>query len=419
MSAGGRPLRALMVTDYYRPLVGGSIRSSELLARHLAKGGNEVAIATSWQPELATEEVIDGVAVHRLRDLSSRMRWISEDPYKHNPPPFPDPEGAWRLRRLVKRFQPDLIHTYGWLSHSLALGLLGLRVPVLLTARDYGNVCAVGTLYRQEREVCSGPAPAKCLSCAANRYGVVKGTAAAVGIFSAGPLLRRTTTSVHAVGRFVGGIIDRFLHVPGAPVTVIPNFHEEETAPPDPEVIDALPDEPFILFVGGFRKIKGIDDLFAAYAGLSDPPPLVMAGTRMSDTPASFPEGVFEFNDVSSATVMAMWDRAMFGVSPTRIPEPLGNVVHEAMSRGRAMIGTRPGGHEDMIDDGETGLLVPAGDSSALHSAMLRLINDPSLRNRIGEKAKVRSREFTAEAVVPRLEQLYRETAARGSGRQA
>ena len=32
--------------------------------------------------------------VHRLRDLTSRMRWISEDPYKHNPPPFPDPEAV-------------------------------------------------------------------------------------------------------------------------------------------------------------------------------------------------------------------------------------------------------------------------------------------------------------------------------------
>ena len=417
MTEGGRPLRALMVTDYYRPLVGGSIRSTELLARHLARGGNEVAIATSWQPGLDSEEEVDGITVHRLRDFSSRLRFVSEDPYKHNPPPFPDPEGAWRFRRLVKRFQPDLIHTYGWMSHSVALGILGLRVPVLLTARDYGNVCAVGTLWRQEREVCSGPAPMKCLSCAANRYGKVKGAAAAAGVFGAGPLLRRTTTSVHAVGRFVGGIIDRFLRVPGAPVTVIPNFHEEETAAPDSAVIDALPAQPYILFVGGFRRIKGIEDLFAAYAELSDPPPLVMVGTRMSDTPASFPDGVVTFEDVSSATVMAMWDRAMFGVAPTRIPEPLGNVVHEAMSRGRAMIGTRPGGHEDQIDDGETGLLVPAGDSAALGTAMRRLIGDEALRTRIGDNARVRSRDFTADAVVPRLEQLYRETAGMGAGR--
>jgi len=405
-----------MVTDYYRPLVGGSIRSTELLARHLAKAGNEVAIATSWQPELPAREEIDGIDVHRLRDFASRLRFVSEDPYKHNPPPFPDPEGAWRFRRLVKRFQPDLIHTYGWMSHSVALGVLGLGIPMLLTARDYGNVCAIGTLYRHQREVCSGPAPMKCLACAADRYGAVKGAAAVTGIFGAGPLLRRTTTSVHAVGRYVGGIIDRFLRVPGAPVTVIPNFHESDTAPPDADVIEALPDEPFILFVGGFRRIKGIEDLFAAYSELNDPPPLVMAGTRMSDTPASFPEGVVTFEDVSSATVMAMWDRALFGVAPTRIPEPLGNVVHEAMSRGRAMIGTRPGGHEDQIDDGETGLLVPAGDSTALHSAMRRLINDTSLRNSIGEKAQVKAQEFTAAAVVPRLERLYRETAATGTG---
>ncbi len=68
--------------------------------------------------------------VHRLRDLSSRMRWISEDPYKHNPPPFADPEAAWRLRRVVKDFKPDLVHSYGWISHSVAVGLLGMKVPL-------------------------------------------------------------------------------------------------------------------------------------------------------------------------------------------------------------------------------------------------------------------------------------------------
>ena len=47
---------------------------------------------------------------------------------------------------------------------------------------------------------------------------------------------------------------------------------------------------------------------------------------------------------------------------------------------------------------------------------MRRLINDTSLRNRIGEKAQVKAQEFTAAAVVPRLERLYRETAATGTG---
>ena len=42
------------------------------------------------------------------------------------------------------------------------------------------------------------------------------------------------------------------------------------------------------------------------------------------------------------------------------------------------MIGTFPGGHTDLIEDGVDGLLVPAGDVVALGRAMRRLVDDPS-----------------------------------------
>jgi glycosyltransferase involved in cell wall biosynthesis len=413
LSSPERPLRALIVTDYYRPLIGGSIRSVELTTRRLTQAGHTVAIATSWQPGDPAPKEHEGVRVYRVRDLSSRMRWISEDPYKHNPPPFADPEAAWHLRRVVKDFQPDLVHTYGWISHSVALGMLGMKVPLLLSARDYGNICAVGTLVRKG-ELCSGPALAKCLDCSRHRYGTAKGVAAVAGVFTAGPLLRRKVSAVHAVSRFVAGIIDRFLHVPGAPATVIPNFHEEEPGEqPDLEAMSQLPEQPFILFVGGFREIKGIYELFEAYESLVDPPPLVMVGTMMSDSPKEFPPGTTVITDVSHATVMALWEKALFGVLPSKAPEALGNVVHEAMSQGRAMIGTRPGGQEDMIEEGETGLLVPGGDAEALAGAMARLIEDRELRQRIERQARVRARAFTPGVVMPQIESLYKRTVAR------
>lgn len=409
-------LRVLIVCDYYRPLIGGSIRSVELLARHLSQRGHTVEIATSWQPASAAEEEIDGIRVHRVRDLSSRMRWVSEDPYKHNPPPFPDPEAAWRLRRVVKGFRPDLVHAYGWISHSMALGLLGMNVPFLLSGRDYGNVCAVGTLVRKG-QLCSGPQLGKCLACAADRYGAPKGIVAVTGVAAARPLLRRKVLAVHAVSRFVAGILDRFLHVQQAQATVIPNFHEASGAA-DPEVMSRLPHEPFILFVGSFRTIKGIHELFEAYRSLYEPPPLVLVGTMTSDSPHEFPPGATVLTDVPHATVMAMWERALFGVLPTKAPEALGNVVHEAMSKGRAMISTHPGGPEDMIEDGSTGLLVPGGDAIALAAAMERLIGDRRLRERIERRAFGRARAFTPEAVMPQLEGLYRR-ALGGNGRHS
>jgi glycosyltransferase involved in cell wall biosynthesis len=419
LSAPRPALRALIVTDYYRPLIGGSIRSVELLARHLTERGHTVAIATSWQAGFPALETRDGLQVYRVRDLSSRMRWVSEDPYKHNPPPFADPEAAWHLRRVVKDFKPDLVHSYGWISHSMAVGLLGTDTPFLLSARDYGNVCAVGTLVRKG-ELCSGPAPGKCLDCARDRYGTPKGVAAVAGVYAAGPLLRRKVSALHAVSHFVARVMDRFLHVPGKPATVIPNFHEEERGEvPDPETMGQLPADPFILFVGGFREIKGIYELFEAYESLAGPPPLVLVGTMMTDSPKEFPASATVITDVPHATVMAIWERALFGVLPTKAPEALGNVVHEAMSKGRAMIGTRPGGQEDMIEDGETGLLVPGGDAPALGAAMARLIEDRGLRERIEVKARERARAFTPEVVMPQIERLYFETvdSARGAAR--
>ena len=90
------------------------------------------------------------------------------------------------------------------------------------------------------------------------------------------------------------------------------------------------------------------------------------------------------------------------------------------MSRGRAVIGTYPGGHVDMITDGVDGLLVPSGDVGALRAAMQRLIDDPGLCQRLGDAAGRRAQAFTGSVAVPRYEELYervlrRHAAARAS----
>jgi glycosyltransferase involved in cell wall biosynthesis/GT2 family glycosyltransferase len=410
-----RSLRVLLVTDSYPPLVGGATFWSQQVAREMSKRGHEVTLATTWQPDTPAFEEDGTVAVHRLRDLTSRVPGISADPYRHNPPPFPDPEAVLRLRRLIKRTKPDLVHSYGWLTHSVAAALLGTDVPLLVSTQDYGNVCALRTLFRHG-EICSGSAPTKCLECAGSNYGAVKGAVAVGGIFGSRPLLRRKVTRIHSISRYVAEVIERDLNPP-APIEIVPNFGEDVSgAPVEEEILAQLPEQPFILFVGALRKVKGIEELCAAYQQLDKPPPLILAGPLAPDTPEKFPAGVTVLTSVPHPTVMAMWDRALFGVFPSKWPEPLGNVVYEAMSRGRAVIGTRPGGHEDMIEDGETGLLVGAGEVEELREAMSRLIGDAGLREQLGERARERSGSFTSAAVLPELERLYEETAGVSAG---
>jgi glycosyltransferase involved in cell wall biosynthesis len=82
------------------------------------------------------------------------------------------------------------------------------------------------------------------------------------------------------------------------------------------------------------------------------------------------------------------------------------------MSKGKPVVGTRIGGIPDMVEDGETGLLVEPGDVAALASAMARLIAAPELRQRMGHAAGESALRYTAEAVLPRVEALYVEITA-------
>lgn len=234
-------------------------------------------------------------------------------------------------------------------------------------------------------------------------------------------MLRRRMHALHSTSRFTQTALRQYLPTPaGIPDVVIPDFREDElTGPPDETILARLPDRPYILFVGSFRRIKGDEALLEAYGRLEDPPPLVMIGARSMESVPVFPGGVTPIFDVPHDTVMAAWDRALFGVAPSVVPEALGNVVHEGMSRGKAVIGTKPGGHADMIVHGSTGLLVPGGDVGALTDALRRMIADADATRAMGEAARARAIAFTVDETVPRFEQLYSatvESAARRSG---
>jgi glycosyltransferase involved in cell wall biosynthesis len=80
----------------------------------------------------------------------------------------------------------------------------------------------------------------------------------------------------------------------------------------------------------------------------------------------------------------------------------------EAMASGCPVVATRVGGLPDLIDDGETGYLVPPGDADALGAAVIRLLRNHEAARRIGESARARvSERFTIERLVADTEGLY------------
>lgn len=416
-------MRILLASDYYPPFIGGAQIQTQLLARRLRERGHEIAVATAWQNDVPSYEEDRGIRIYRLRQLRT-IPGLARRRFQHHQPPFPDPVTTVALRRVIRRFEPDIVHSYGWISYSVAAALIGRDTPLLITARDYGYGCANRTLMRDGQD-CSGPALAKCLACAGRHYGLPKGWIAALGVLGSRPLLRRKTRAVHSISTYVRDIVRRdFLdernsHTSGRVIhdvigSVPDDWIDSSNEARKLEILQRLPRESFLLFVGALRRVKGVQELLAAYEMLDHPPPLVLLGTIEPDSPSEFPPGVQVITDVPHDAVIAAAasTHCLFGVMPSLLPEPFGTVVCEVMSQGKPVIGTEPGGHTDMIVNGQNGLLVPRGDAGALAAAMQTLISDSALRERLGKNARARARQFTAEVALPRIERLYAQVVA-------
>lgn len=91
------------------------------------------------------------------------------------------------------------------------------------------------------------------------------------------------------------------------------------------------------------------------------------------------------------------------------VAEPAGcpNASLEAMARGLAVIATNAGGMSEQVLDGVTGRLVGRDDEEALGEALLQVVRDPELRNRMGEAGRMRARDsFSMGAMIDRYAAL-------------
>jgi len=90
------------------------------------------------------------------------------------------------------------------------------------------------------------------------------------------------------------------------------------------------------------------------------------------------------------------------------LTEGLPNAVLEAMAAGRPVIASRVGGVPELVVDGETGLLVPPADPDALARAIVALLDDPDLGARLGAAGARRARTmFSLDAVRAAVEAVY------------
>lgn len=149
-------------------------------------------------------------------------------------------------------------------------------------------------------------------------------------------------------------------------------------APGDPA------DPPEVLFVGRLSEEKGIAELAEATSGI--PRTVVGDGPLRHLVPDAV--GFVPHDELGQ-----YYERAAVVACPSR-REGYGVAAREAMAYGRPVVASAVGGLLEAVEDGVTGLLVPAGDAGALRSALERLLDDPALRARLGEAGRRRAAEL-------------------------
>jgi glycosyltransferase involved in cell wall biosynthesis len=87
----------------------------------------------------------------------------------------------------------------------------------------------------------------------------------------------------------------------------------------------------------------------------------------------------------------------------------------EAQAASRPFVSTDVGGIKDVVKDGETGYLVPAGDASGFARAIVQLATNTSLRETMGRQGNVFAKEnFSMESMIKNTADYYSELLARG-----
>jgi glycosyltransferase involved in cell wall biosynthesis len=189
--------------------------------------------------------------------------------------------------------------------------------------------------------------------------------------------------------------------------------------------LDAFRDGPVLLYVGRFTEVKRIPLLIRAYARARERfprrAPLVLFGGYPGEYEGEHPQTVIDQTGAEDV-FLAGWRghqdlaRGLNAADVVVLPsvhEQFGQVLIEGMACGLPVIAVNNHGPATIVDDGQTGLLVPPDDEDALVEALVRIVSDDDERRRMGQTAYERSRErYSWPALAERVARVYDEVAA-------
>ncbi|GAB6051134.1 hypothetical protein JCM16106_19890 [Hydrogenophilus islandicus] len=203
---------------------------------------------------------------------------------------------------------------------------------------------------------------------------------------------------------------------------IIENFLDPLPAPsPQPPDLQLF-SKPVVLGIGRLAEQKAFDRLIRAHAALrargfdhhliilgEGPLRQALEGEvqRLGVGETVFLRG--HVNNVADwlahATLFALCSRY----------EGFGLVLLEALACGTPAVAMDcPSGPQEILADGQAGILVPEGDEAAFQEALAQLLSSPDLRAHYAQAGRKRARHYAPERIVPQWEALLAEVAASG-----
>ena len=294
-----------------------------------------------------------------------------------------------RLAAFLRRGRFDVVHTHDLWSNLMGVPAARLaRVPAIISSRrDLGHL----DWYEGGRRV--------WLRRIQNLSNVVLANAtpirdALIAEDGFAPEKLRVIHNGVEVERFTRVVVDREQTLPGCGgkklVVLVGNMHSDIKGHPwviaaAPKIVAQVP-EVCIVFAGDGAQRAQLEQQVGDL-GLKDH--FLFLGRR---------------NDIPE--ILRCCD---IGLLPSKA-EGLPNAILEYMCAGLPTVATAVGGNVEVVQEAETGLLVPAQNADALAAAILKLLRDPAMASRMGESAQVYvATNFSFERLIREVDELYSE----------
>jgi len=369
------PLR-IGITCY--PSVGGSGILASELGEELSHRGHEIHFISYEQPFRMPEGP---------RVFFHPVQVNGYDLFKY--PDYTLPLSV-KMAEVSRRYELDVLHVHYAVPHATAAFLACSMLPVdrrpkLITTLHGTDTTLLG------RDPGYGPAIRHALEFSD-------------GITTVSAFMRNETLRLLDVKR---------------PIEVIHNFFEPRPAIRSRhEVRRSLGldhDEALLLHLSNLRPLKRIDLLLETVARIQTPPRfklVILAGESFAPFVKDVQRLGLTERVVVREKVSAIEDyleAADIGLF-TSETESFCLSILELMSVGCPSAAFSVGGIPEVVTSGQTGELVPFGDTAALARRLEALISDPARRSNLGRAAQDRARtHFSAAAIVPRYEAFYRQ----------